>query len=152
MNLIKQWPSCGLNQLDDLAGEIKAALKLPAVLLLDGPLGAGKTALAQHFAPELTSPTYALVQEVGRVAHADLFRIEEAEELIHLEIPLYLENKDLFLVEWGTAWASALGRLIEGPFTFYLLAIQLLPDPQQRQYQLWQIDPDEPLPGTPEAK
>ena len=152
MKLIKQWPACGLNDLAQLAHDIKAAVDLPAVLLLDGPLGAGKTALAQHFAPELTSPTYALMQEVGRVAHADLFRIEEAEELIHLEIPLYLENKDLFLVEWGTAWASALGRLIEGPFTFYLVAIQLLPNTNQRQYHLWQIDPDEPLAGNHEAK
>ena len=140
MKLIQQWPAQGLDDLAALAWALKAQLTLPAVLFLDGPLGAGKTALAQHFAPELTSPTYSLVQEAGTVAHADLYRIEDAEELIHLEIPLYLEGKDLFLVEWGTRWQSALARLLEGPFHFYCLQISLTADSQKRNYQLSSLD------------
>jgi len=133
---IKTWHHLGLRELDFLASEIKANLQFPALLLLEGPLGAGKTALAQRFAPELTSPTYSLIQEAGTLAHADLFRIKEAEELIHLEIPLYLEGKDLFLVEWGKTWQAALARLVEGPYNFYQLQISLTPDPQKRDYQL----------------
>ncbi|MBP5296390.1 MAG: tRNA (adenosine(37)-N6)-threonylcarbamoyltransferase complex ATPase subunit type 1 TsaE [Bacteriovoracaceae bacterium] len=140
MKLMQQWTSLGVGDLANLAAALKATLTLPAVLLLDGPLGAGKTALAQHFAPELTSPTYSLIQEAGSVAHADLFRIKDAEELIHLEIPLYLEGKDLFLVEWGTPWQAALARLVEGPYHFYRLQISLTADAQKRDYQLSSID------------
>jgi tRNA threonylcarbamoyladenosine biosynthesis protein TsaE len=123
-----------------LAAAIQDHLQLPAVVFLDGPLGAGKTALAQKFAPDLTSPTYSLIQEAGPIAHADLFRIKEAEELIHLEIPLYLEGKDLFLIEWGTAWQAAVARLVEGDYHFYRLTISLTPDAQKRDYQLSSLD------------
>ena len=65
------------------------------VLALVGPLGAGKTTFVQGLArgagvpPErhVASPTFALVNEhPGRVplVHADLYRIEDARELLEL--------------------------------------------------------------------
>src|SRR5438094_844590 len=71
--------------------------RLPAgdVLALVGPLGAGKTTFVQGLARGLgvppdrhvASPTFALVNEhPGRVplVHADLYRIEDARELLEL--------------------------------------------------------------------
>jgi tRNA threonylcarbamoyladenosine biosynthesis protein TsaE len=65
------------------------------VLALVGPLGAGKTTFVQGLARGLgvpsdrhvASPTFALVNEhPGRVplVHADLYRIEDARELLEL--------------------------------------------------------------------
>ena len=65
------------------------------VLALIGPLGAGKTTFVQGLARGLgvppdrhvASPTFALVNEhPGRVpfVHADLYRIEDARELLEL--------------------------------------------------------------------
>jgi tRNA threonylcarbamoyladenosine biosynthesis protein TsaE len=71
------------------------ALQAGDVVALVGPLGSGKTTFAQGLAEGLdvppdrhvASPTFALVNEhPGRVpfVHADLYRVERAEELREL--------------------------------------------------------------------
>jgi tRNA threonylcarbamoyladenosine biosynthesis protein TsaE len=70
------------------AAELAAHLQPGAVLLLSGPLGAGKTAFVRGLAAglgidpeEVSSPTFTLVHEYrgGRLAlyHADLYRLEK---------------------------------------------------------------------------
>lgn len=78
---------------------------------LDGPLGAGKTSLAQGFARGLgippdvpvQSPTFALVYQydAGRVplVHADLYRVERAREVDELGL-WELAADGVLLVEW----------------------------------------------------
>jgi tRNA threonylcarbamoyladenosine biosynthesis protein TsaE len=85
---------------------------VPAVLL-DGPLGAGKTTLVQGFlaglgvAEAVKSPTFDLVHPYrlpdGRAAyHVDLFRLDP----VPLPEELGIEDPDaLVLVEWGRPWA-----------------------------------------------
>lgn len=70
--------------------EMAATLKAGAVVLLQGDLGAGKTAFVRGIAEglgiapgEVTSPTFTLVQEHhgGRLAlyHVDLYRLQAIE-------------------------------------------------------------------------
>ncbi len=72
-----------------IATELAAALKAGDVVLLAGPLGAGKTAFVRGLAAglgidlaEVSSPTFALVHEYrgGRLTlyHVDLYRLERA--------------------------------------------------------------------------
>lgn len=91
----------------------KLALSLPAgtLVLLSGPMGAGKTTLVKFivgalgFNGEVTSPTYTLIHEyptpAGLVVHIDAYRIAEQEELYRLGLEDYLLEARLVLIEWG---------------------------------------------------
>ena len=82
----------------------------PTLILLDGPLGAGKSTLARAIArgagvsSNLPSPTFNIVLcYAGRgdlsVTHADLYRIETPAELDDLGLDdLFAEG--LVMVEW----------------------------------------------------
>ena len=79
------------------------------VLLLDGPLGAGKTRFTQGLArglgiPQpLTSPTFILINQYrGRLAlyHIDLYRIEGEAEAVELGLDDYFFGDGVCVVEW----------------------------------------------------
>lgn len=80
-------------------------------ILLTGPLGAGKTAFVRGLAEGLGidparvhSPTFTLVAEYPgrrRLAHVDLYRIEEPRELEELGLADLLDRQIVVAVEWG---------------------------------------------------
>ena len=91
------------------------ARELPtgAILLLSGPLGAGKTSLVQGLAEGLgiseaiTSPTFALAQHYPqgepKLVHLDLYRLEQpasADELFLQEEEEARATGALMAVEW----------------------------------------------------
>ncbi|GIW33861.1 tRNA (adenosine(37)-N6)-threonylcarbamoyltransferase complex ATPase subunit type 1 TsaE [Meiothermus sp.] len=92
---------------------LKLAKTLPegTLVLLTGPMGAGKTALVKFIAEglgfkgEVTSPTYTLIHEyptpAGLVVHIDAYRMADQEELYHLGLEDYLPEARLVLIEWG---------------------------------------------------
>ena len=58
----------------------------------------------------MLSPTYSIINEQDDFAHADFYRIEDAEELIHLEMELYAEGKNYFLIEWGLPFLNEINH------------------------------------------
>jgi tRNA threonylcarbamoyladenosine biosynthesis protein TsaE len=95
-----------------LGEEIARDLPRPAVVLLIGDLGTGKTTLAKGIvkglgaaAPEdVNSPTYTLIHEYGerdKVYHIDLYRLERASEVLALGLDDLLASDTILLVEWG---------------------------------------------------
>jgi tRNA threonylcarbamoyladenosine biosynthesis protein TsaE len=87
------------------------------VVCLEGPLGAGKTTLAQGLARGLgvvdvvNSPTFTLVQEYeGRqpVFHLDVYRLSGPEEAADLAIPEMIAAGGVLLIEWPERIASLL--------------------------------------------
>jgi tRNA threonylcarbamoyladenosine biosynthesis protein TsaE len=82
----------------------------PAVIYLAGDLGAGKTTLARGFLRQrgvagiVRSPTFTLLEcyELPDlvVAHADLYRLREAEELEALGLRDLARPAHVWLVEW----------------------------------------------------
>lgn len=86
------------------------AAQPPLVVALSGPLGAGKTVLAQAICrgygviDVVTSPTFALVHEYAAprsaVYHIDLYRINGPDELTALAWDEILEAQAIVLVEW----------------------------------------------------
>lgn len=97
----------------------RLATRLPhgALLLLDGPLGAGKTTLVAALVAALggpervSSPTYTLVHEYptreGTVVHVDAFRLGDPAQLAALGLDDYLERARLVVVEWGGPLAES---------------------------------------------
>lgn len=100
----------------EAAGAALAATLTPGdVVLLDGPLGAGKTAFVRGLArglgarpTDVSSPTFTLLQEYpGPVVlfHADLYRLSppEVADLGLLE----LSADGILAVEWPDRWPGA---------------------------------------------
>jgi tRNA threonylcarbamoyladenosine biosynthesis protein TsaE len=89
---------------------IGAALAPGSVVLLRGPLGAGKTVLAKGIArglgieDEVISPTYTIVADYpGRIplAHVDLYRVEGAAQIAGLGLDDLIAGPGVTVVEWG---------------------------------------------------
>lgn len=105
-------PVATAKALEALGRQVAARLSATAVVLLEGALGAGKTTFAQGVARGLgvrgpvVSPTYALVHEYEEgcfpLRHADVYRIERAEELQALNLDERVGVDGVWLVEWAS--------------------------------------------------
>lgn len=128
MSLVRAWKIVLESDLANIAIELKEVVQPPCVIILDGPVGAGKTTFTRAFLEkgQAGSPTYSIINEVENIVHADLMRIEKKEELIHLEIPMYLDEKDYFLVEWGMPYLHELQKMVGDEWKFYQLKIEIV--------------------------
>ncbi|NLM52267.1 MAG: tRNA (adenosine(37)-N6)-threonylcarbamoyltransferase complex ATPase subunit type 1 TsaE [Firmicutes bacterium] len=81
-----------------------------AVILVNGDLGAGKTAFARGVARGLkisapiTSPTFTLLHVYqGKIPfyHFDLYRLDDVEELYEIGMEEYLLGEGVSLFEWA---------------------------------------------------
>jgi tRNA threonylcarbamoyladenosine biosynthesis protein TsaE len=108
--------STGVAQTRALGRRLARLLRPGDVVLLQGPLGAGKTALAQGIGAGLkvestvSSPTfvlYVLHEGATPMYHADLYRLTDAEEVedLHLEEQA---REGVLLVEWPERGLEAL--------------------------------------------
>lgn len=100
---------------EDVGRAFARTLAAGAVVLIDGPLGAGKTAFVRGMAMELgasagdvSSPTFTILHEYAgphvRLFHADLYRlsVREVDELGLDEIAA----DGILAVEWPDRWAA----------------------------------------------
>lgn len=131
--LVRQWKKVFESDLSYISLELKDIIKSPSMIILEGPLGAGKTTFAKQFINdgETLSPTYSIISESETVLHADFYRIKSKEEVFHLELPLYLEDKQYFLVEWGKLHLRTIAKELPQDFSVYLLGIQVNENAQQ---------------------
>lgn len=90
------------------AREYARTLRPGDVVLLEGEMGAGKTALAKGIAAglgilcEVTSPTYAYVNDYGgKLYHFDCYRIPSEQYAESLGLGEYFDMGGVCLVEWG---------------------------------------------------
>lgn len=129
----------------DFARRLAHILRPGDALLLDGPLGSGKS----HFARaairalhgdtgdlvEVPSPSFTLVQtydtERGEVWHADLYRLSDPSEVIELGLEDAL-NDAIVLIEWPSRWPEG------WPDTAVLIRFDAIPEaPDARQLSLF---------------
>jgi len=108
---------------EDAAAALALRLAGSRLILLEGDLGAGKTAFVRGFVrglgidgQEVASPTFALVHEYGddgtgrpQLRHLDLYRIEDLETLREAGLFAILDDDVPVIVEWPT------GELKERP-------------------------------------
>ena len=102
--------------LEDEAAMVSLGQRLVSVLpkrlliSLSGELGAGKSVLARSMIQALgvtgriKSPTYTLLETYHvpkrRIAHLDLYRLEDPDELHYLGFDDVLAEHELILIEW----------------------------------------------------
>lgn len=101
----------------DLGVELANTLQAGDVLVLTGPLGAGKTTLTRGIGEGLnvrgpvTSPTFVLARTHPRLAggaplvHVDAYRLSSAIELDDLDIDF---ARSITVVEWGRGLVESL--------------------------------------------
>ncbi len=101
----------------ELAAAVAGLVCPGDVLLLIGDLGTGKTTFAQGFGLGLgvgepvTSPTFVLLRSYrGRLEmlHADVYRLDQLQEVVDLGLPELLDERGVALIEWGDMAAPAL--------------------------------------------
>ena len=125
--LIREWKKVYKSDLPYIVYELKDLAKIPAMIILEGDLGAGKTTFVKTFIGEnkTFSPTYSILSECKNFLHADLYRIEKNEEILQLELANYLEDKHYFFVEWGMKFCQRLSRELPENYSRYLLEIMV---------------------------
>jgi tRNA threonylcarbamoyladenosine biosynthesis protein TsaE len=106
-----------LAEMHDLGARIGKALSAGDLLLLSGPLGAGKTALTQGIGlalgiENITSPTFVISRiHPGKIplVHVDAYRLQGDSTAIFddLDLESYLSTS-ITVVEWGEGLADRL--------------------------------------------
>lgn len=96
----------------DFGVKLGRALRGGDLVMLDGPLGAGKTTMTQgiaegmHVGGRVQSPTFVIAQvhhstvDGPDLVHVDAYRLESLEELDALDLDASLEDSAT-VVEWG---------------------------------------------------
>lgn len=98
-----------LNNIDETrtwARQFAEKLSAPCVVALHGDLGMGKSEIARTIIQAMRgadtvvpSPTFTIVQSYDGISHFDLYRIEDADELVEVGLQHAIEN-DITLIEW----------------------------------------------------
>lgn len=98
-----------LNNVDEMrcwARDFARTLSAPCVVALYGDLGMGKSEIARAIIQTLRgadtvvpSPTFTIVQNYDGISHFDLYRVEDASELVEIGLVHAIEN-DITLIEW----------------------------------------------------
>lgn len=90
-----------------IALEYAKTLHLGDVVVLNGELGAGKTAfvkgIAEFFSLDgVTSPTYAYLNVYGDfIYHYDCYRLSSGEDAVMLGLTDYFNGNNICLIEWA---------------------------------------------------
>lgn len=129
-----------------MARSLARLLEPGDVVLLAGPLGAGKTEFTKGLAEGLdvhdvvVSPTFTLAREYQgrlRLLHVDVYRLDHLQEVRDLaldELALAAdgepEDQAVTVVEWGDVAAAVL------PADHLLVRLELVDDPETREIEL----------------
>lgn len=118
MSLPARFVAATAEDLQRFAGTVAYDLRAGDLVLLSGPLGAGKTTFAQGIGAalgvreRLTSPTFVIAREHRGdvpVVHVDAYRLGGLDELEDLDLESELDYA-VTLVEWGQGMAEVLAE------------------------------------------
>lgn len=120
--MVQQFTNVTLPMLPSVAEKIASQISEP-VILINGPMGAGKTTFvkalckAMQISDAVSSPTFSLVNEYlkpngNAVFHFDFYRIQSEEEAQDFGVEEYLESGEICLLEWSENIRSLLPQKV----------------------------------------
>jgi tRNA threonylcarbamoyladenosine biosynthesis protein TsaE len=100
-----------LQEINDVAKKVIAAMGNKTVIALHGQMGAGKTTFTHAFCNALgvvdvvSSPTFSIINQYQTnngqtIYHLDLYRLKDEEEAIQAGVEDCLYSGNICLVEW----------------------------------------------------
>jgi tRNA threonylcarbamoyladenosine biosynthesis protein TsaE len=132
MSLLLNIKSSSVEQTEALGEKLAASFQDRDVVVLTGPLGAGKTAFVRGLTKgrgldpqQVNSPSYTFINEYpGQrpLYHFDLYRINDPIELFEIGWEDYLSRSGLVVVEWGEKAGEFL------PEKYFLIEFEILGD------------------------
>ena len=131
---------CSEQEMKAFGRQLINACDSAGVITLHGNLGTGKTTIvrgaleARGITTGVRSPTYTLVEyyefEDLSVAHFDLYRLADAEELEYLGYRDYLQSDTLCFIEWperAQGYLENVGLQIELDYQQQCRSVELKP-------------------------
>jgi tRNA threonylcarbamoyladenosine biosynthesis protein TsaE len=119
-----------------LARKLSGSFKPGDVIVLSGPLGAGKTVFVKGLAEgrgiaptSVSSPSFGFVNEYRGetpIFHFDLYRLKDTVELREIGWDDYLQRDGIVVVEWGERAEQLL------PERFYRIEFMMVSDTDRR--------------------
>lgn len=128
-----------------LAGELKKGDRV----LLEGPMGVGKTTFARslllglgiHQPPE-GSPTFAIAHEylcsLGGVIHIDYYRLRSEAEIDEAGISAYYWERELIVIsEWLSSWPQFQEQVLKSGRSWHVgLSFETDLGPDARKFEI----------------
>ena len=112
-----EYLSKSLKQTYKIAKDFAKTLKSGDIVLLNGEMGAGKTAFTKGIAKglgiedEITSPTYAYMNDYdGKLYHYDCYRLSSGEDAEALGLTDYFYLDGVCVLEWSENIKSVLPK------------------------------------------
>lgn len=109
--------SNGEKETFSIAAEYAKTLRAGDVVILEGELGAGKTAFTKgiaaglDIADEVVSPTYAYLNVYGDfLYHYDCYRLSSGEDAEALGLTDYFGGENICVIEWAENISDVLPR------------------------------------------
>lgn len=107
-----------------IGAELGRSLPIPAVILLRGALGAGKTTFARGVAQGLgvedhsrvSSPSFTLVNVyhgICPIYHVDLYRLQSGRDLYSIGLEDFIGTEGVTIIEWSEKLRSYSGAAVE---------------------------------------
>ncbi len=107
---MKNFTTANADETIRIGREFGRSLPDGAIVVVSGPLGAGKTVFTRGIAEacgvtdEVTSPTYTLVHEypgTRRFYHIDLYRVTDERDFDNLALDDIIFSDAVTVIEWG---------------------------------------------------
>jgi tRNA threonylcarbamoyladenosine biosynthesis protein TsaE len=114
-----QFTISNADSMREFAGRVAQIVRAGDVIVLDGPLGAGKTTFTQGLGQALdvegavTSPTFVVCRihkarkDIGLI-HVDAYRLNSVDELFDLELDDLRNN--VLVMEWGLPFVDSIAE------------------------------------------
>ncbi len=97
---------------ENVGAELAKKIHAPAIIFLEGQLGAGKTTFVRGlmrgfgYTGAVKSPTFTLIETYSlpgkEILHADLYRLKDASELEAMGFRDYFADNSVVIIEWAS--------------------------------------------------
>ena len=140
---MEKFISNSIEQTKSFGKKLARCLNKGDVIVLNGDLGAGKTAFVTGVASfwnkenEVASPTFTIVNEIVldeslSLFHFDVYRLEDEDEFYAIGGEEYFD-KGIVLIEWGNLIKNALPK--------DYLEIEITNDPSNENSRIFRLSP-----------